>query len=77
MGRVRVESEAWLDLLSIAEYLASVAKNPPAVRALIQEFEQKCESYARQPLMGDPGKTSDTVCAASPSAGDTSWSTDQ
>ncbi len=53
MARAKVELEAWHDLLRIAGYLADVMKNRRAAHALGEEFDRKCEVYARQPDMGD------------------------
>lgn len=53
MSRLKVEADAWYDLLAIGSYLADVAKNRRAARALADEFDRKCEIYSRQPHMGD------------------------
>ncbi|HEX6984778.1 MAG TPA: type II toxin-antitoxin system RelE/ParE family toxin [Planctomycetaceae bacterium] len=53
MGRIRVDPQAWLDLLVISDYLTEVAKNRRAAHRLAEEFDRKCEVYARQPGMGD------------------------
>lgn len=53
MSRAEVEAQAWRDIIAIAEFLADVAKNPAAGVRLLAEFDRKCETYARQPTMGD------------------------
>jgi len=53
MNHAEVDVQAWRDLLSITSYLAGVAKNRRAARTLATEFNRKCETYARQPTMGD------------------------
>ncbi len=53
MSRIRVEAEAWRELLEIAGYMVNAAKNRKAAVRLSDEFDRKCEIYARQPEMGD------------------------
>jgi plasmid stabilization system protein ParE len=53
MRRAKVEAQAWRDIIAIAEFLADVAKNSAAGVRLLGEFHRKCETYARQPTMGD------------------------
>jgi plasmid stabilization system protein ParE len=53
MSRAEVEAQAWKDVIAIAEYLADGAKNPAAGVRLLAVFDRKCETYARQPTMGD------------------------
>jgi len=53
MNRARIDAQAWNDVVEIAEFLGEVRKNPEAARKLIDEFERKASTYARQPDMGD------------------------
>lgn len=53
MNRAHVEAEAWYDIIGLAEFLGEVRRNREAARALLREFDRKCEIYARQPEMGD------------------------
>lgn len=53
MPRLRVETDAWRDVISIAEFVGEVRKNPAAACDFLEEFDRKCEVYARQPTMGD------------------------
>jgi plasmid stabilization system protein ParE len=51
--RVRVEPDAWRDVIAIAEFIGEARKNPAAACDFLEEFDRKCEVYARQPGMGD------------------------
>lgn len=53
MTQVHVEAKAWHEIIAIAEFLTKTSKNPSTGITLLEEFDRKCEIYARQPLMGD------------------------
>jgi hypothetical protein len=61
MSRIRVELEAWSELLEIARYMVDVAKNRQAAVRLSDDFERKCEIYARQPRWATCAMTSATT----------------
>jgi len=53
MANLTFDSPAEDDIESIAHYIGVANHSPEAARKLIDDIYGKCESYARQPLMGD------------------------
>jgi toxin ParE1/3/4 len=54
MARVVKHLQAIADLDVIYDYIALQKLNPTAADRFLDQLQQRMESYARQPLMGDP-----------------------
>lgn len=53
MSRVRIDAQAWYDVMEIAEYLGQLNLAPSVAHSLLDELQRKGDVYARQPGMGD------------------------
>ncbi len=54
MPTIQIDSVAKTDLAGIAKYIGLENHSPDVARRFVDDIHEKFETYARQPLMGEP-----------------------